>query len=411
MGVLSVVVVSGRVGADVPVIGRLGQGLPVIGVVISAVPALSFLVTVQAARVILFVGLALAGLFALSDASRRARATSSTAAFAISITTSVMLGALAFFIRSEGDSRKIRTELFVAVLLVALAMGAMALARFLGTTRTSAPPRAQLDEWTRAAGIAAMASMVVFAIFEFGDFGPALLDTYAANGIIFTLVASVAKGALVGLGVYALGVVYNLLITHDDGIGRPLVTIGMAAIALALMARMLFITGEEAAATQAVTRFRVSVLYYLLFAGWGTWLLSRTQFGSWAFAVGGNKDASRSVGVPAARTKTTLFMMVSSAAFVTGMVIAFRLNSVQSNVGDGNEFRYIIVAVVGGCLLTGGYGSAMGAAIGALIWGMISQGIGFSRWNTDWRFLVLGALLLVAVIVNNFVRRRAESAT
>jgi simple sugar transport system permease protein len=77
-------------------------------------------------------------------------------------------------------------------------------------------------------------------------------------------------------------------------------------------------------------------------------------------------------------------------------------------VGDGQEFRYIIVAVVGGTLLTGGYGSAMGAALGALIWGMISQGIGFAAWNTDWKFLVLGSLLLVAVIVNNYVRARAE---
>ena len=82
----------------------------------------------------------------------------------------------------------------------------------------------------------------------------------------------------------------------------------------------------------------------------------------------------------------------------------------QADVGDGNEFRYIIVAVVGGNLLTGGYGSALGAGIGALIWGMISQGIGFAQWNSDWRFLVLGALLLVAVLVNNYVRGRAEKA-
>ena len=150
------------------------------------------------------------------------------------------------------------------------------------------------------------------------------------------------------------------------------------------------------------------MLFYVLFAAVGAWVLAKTRFGSWTFAVGGNKDAARSVGVPAARTKTTLFMLVSVCAWVAGMLIAFRLNSVQANVGDGNEFRYIIVAVVGGNLLTGGYGSAIGAAIGALIWGMISQGIGFARWNTDWRFLVLGGLLVVAVIVNNYVRQRAE---
>jgi len=138
------------------------------------------------------------------------------------------------------------------------------------------------------------------------------------------------------------------------------------------------------------TQFGVVVLSFLVFAAIGSWLLMRTQFGSWIMAVGGNKEAARSVGVPAARTKTTLFMMVSGAAWITGMLIAFRLTAVQANVGDGNEFRYIIVAVVGGNLLTGGYGSALGAGIGAVIWGMISQGIGFAQWNSDWRFLCWG---------------------
>jgi simple sugar transport system permease protein len=126
--------------------------------------------------------------------------------------------------------------------------------------------------------------------------------------------------------------------------------------------------------------------------------------------VGGNKLAARSVGVPAARTKTTLFMMVSGAAWLVGMLLAFRLNSVQANVGDGEEFEFIIAAVVGGNLLTGGYGSAAGAAIGALIMAMSFQGIPFSGWNSDWRFLFLGVILLLAVLANNYVRRKAEAA-
>ena len=109
----------------------------------------------------------------------------------------------------------------------------------------------------------------------------------------------------------------------------------------------------------------------------------RTQFGNWIFAVGGNKEAARAEGVPAARTKTTLFMIVSGAAWLVGMLIAFRLNSVQANVGDGEEFEYIIAAVVGGNLLTGGYGSAAGGAIGSLIMSMSTQGIPFAGWNTQ----------------------------
>ena len=162
---------------------------------------------------------------------------------------------------------------------------------------------------------------------------------------------------------------------------------GIGSVLLSVATRLLFVTGSELETICNVgtdgelrcpqTQFGVVVLSFLVFAAIGSWLLMRTQFGSWIMAVGGNKEAARSVGVPAARTKTTLFMMVSGAAWITGMLIAFRLTAVQANVGDGNEFRYIIVAVVGGNLLTGGYGSALGAGIGAVIWGMISQGIGF----------------------------------
>lgn len=194
------------------------------------------------------------------------------------------------------------------------------------------------------------------------------------------------------------------------GVGQLAVSGGVLTFALALGARMLYMTAAEAEVASGVTRFRISILWFLIVAAIATFVLGRTRFGSWIFAVGGNKDAARSVGVPAARTKTTLFMIVSGAAWLVGMLLAFRLGSIQADVGDGQEFRYIIAAVVGGNLLTGGYGSASGAAMGAVIWAMITQGIGFSGWNSNWRFLVLGLLLLVAVIVNNYVRQQAEKA-
>ena len=166
----------------------------------------------------------------------------------------------------------------------------------------------------------------------------------------------------------------------------------------------------EVDATRAVINFRVSILAFLVFAVLATWLLASTRFGSWTFAVGGNKPAARSVGVPAARTKRSLFMIVSAAAWLVGMLTAFRLNSVQANVGDGEEFQYIIAAVVGGNLLTGGYGSAAGGAIGAIIMAMSFQGIPFAGWNSDWRFLFLGVILLLAVLANRWVRNKAEAA-
>ena len=105
-----------------------------------------------------------------------------------------------------------------------------------------------------------------------------------------------------------------------------------------------------------------------------TWVLLRTHFGNWIFAVGGSAPSSRAVGVPVNQVKIGLFMAVGFLAWFTGMHILFAFNTVQSGIGVGNEFIYIVAAVVGGCLLTGGYGSVIGAAIGAFIFGMTQPG-------------------------------------
>ena len=87
----------------------------------------------------------------------------------------------------------------------------------------------------------------------------------------------------------------------------------------------------------------------------------------------------------------------------------FAFNTVQSGEGVGNEFIYIIAAVIGGCLLTGGYGSAIGPAFGAFIFGMASKGIVYADWNPDWFKFFLGAMLLARHPVNPWVRKRAEA--
>jgi simple sugar transport system permease protein len=156
--------------------------------------------------------------------------------------------------------------------------------------------------------------------------------------------------------------------------------------------------------------FQVTVLWWLAITALGTWVLARTRIGNWIFGVGGDANAARNVGVPVARVKIGLFMTTSFVCALTGIMIALRLASTQAGQGVGQEFQYIIAAVVGGCLLTGGYGSAVGASLGATIIGMAFIGIQFSGWNTDWRYLFLGVILLVAVLVNNYIRKRAEGA-
>jgi simple sugar transport system permease protein len=156
--------------------------------------------------------------------------------------------------------------------------------------------------------------------------------------------------------------------------------------------------------------FPISIVWWIAATVVTFWLLTRTRFGNWIFAVGGSAPSSRAVGVPVARTKIMLFMMTSGAAWLVGIITLLRYPSVQANQGIGLEFQYIIAAVIGGCLLTGGFGSAIGAAIGALIFGMASQGIVYAHWNSDWFKLFLGIMLLAAVLVNNGFRARAERA-
>lgn len=152
---------------------------------------------------------------------------------------------------------------------------------------------------------------------------------------------------------------------------------------------------------------RITVLWWLLFTIVATYVLFKTRVGNWIFAVGGDEESARAVGVPVTKVKIGLFMLVGVAAWFSGMHLLFSFNTVQSGQGLSNEFIYIIAAVIGGCLLTGGYGTAIGAAIGAFIFGMVQQGIVYAGWEPDWFKFFMGVMLLFAVIANNAFRNYA----
>jgi simple sugar transport system permease protein len=155
--------------------------------------------------------------------------------------------------------------------------------------------------------------------------------------------------------------------------------------------------------------FKITILWWLALVVVATWILLRTRFGNWIYAVGGGEDAARAVGVPVNKTKIGLYMGVAFGAWISGQHLLFSFDVVQSGEGVGNELIYIIAAVIGGCLITGGYGSAVGAAVGALIFGMVSKGIVFAEWNPDWFKFFLGVMLLLATLLNHWVRKRAEA--
>ncbi|CAM3825550.1 MULTISPECIES: ABC transporter permease [Tsukamurella] len=152
---------------------------------------------------------------------------------------------------------------------------------------------------------------------------------------------------------------------------------------------------------------KITVFWWLLFTAVATYVLMRTRVGNWIFAVGGNQESARAVGVPVTKVKIGMFVFVGFCAWFVGQHLLYSFDTVQSGQGVGNEFLYIIAAVIGGCLLTGGYGTAVGAAIGAFIFGMVNQGIVYAGWNPDWFKFFLGIMLLFAVIANNAFRNFA----
>ena len=156
--------------------------------------------------------------------------------------------------------------------------------------------------------------------------------------------------------------------------------------------------------------FQVSVIWWIGFTIFATWLLTRTTFGNWIFASGGDANAARNAGVPVARTKITLFVLTSVAAALVGCMTLLELRGMQAGQGIGQEFYYIIAAAVGGTLLTGGAGSAIGASIGAVIMGFAAIGIPYALWDQDWVSTFLGVILFLAVLVNTWLSKQAKGA-
>ncbi|MBE2269413.1 MAG: ABC transporter permease [Anaerolinea sp.] len=167
---------------------------------------------------------------------------------------------------------------------------------------------------------------------------------------------------------------------------------------------------DPASSRGASAQFAISILWWLVIAGLATYILLRTRPGNWIFGIGGDENAARNVGVPVNLMKIRLFMATAAAAWLVATIQVLSVGSADTLRGEQREFYAIIASVIGGTLLTGGYGSAIGAVFGALIFGMVQQGIVFTGIDSDWFLVFLGAMLIIAVLINNFIRKRASDA-
>lgn len=134
-------------------------------------------------------------------------------------------------------------------------------------------------------------------------------------------------------------------------------------------------------------------------------LLTKTRFGNWVFASGGDAEAARNSGVPVSRVKILMFMFTAFCATVFATCQVMEFGSAGADRGLLKEFEAIIAVVIGGALLTGGYGSVIGAALGALIFGVVQQGLFFAGVESSLFRVFLGVILLGAVILNTYIRR------
>jgi simple sugar transport system permease protein len=154
--------------------------------------------------------------------------------------------------------------------------------------------------------------------------------------------------------------------------------------------------------------FRASMLWFGAFALVLGVLLHHSNLGNWIFATGGQRQASDDMGIDTRRVKLFCFMLCSFLAGFAGMVTTFRLRSALPALGEGLELQAIAAAVIGGTALTGGIGSLVGFLVGTCLIRVIDNGLVMARIDANWFRFAIGALTIVSVILNTWVRQRAR---
>lgn len=156
-----------------------------------------------------------------------------------------------------------------------------------------------------------------------------------------------------------------------------------------------------------VTGIPASIVWWLAITAAAGYVLTQTRYGNWIFATGGDQEVARNVGVPVGRVKISLFICTACAATLLATIQVMEAGSADTTRGLLKEFEAIIAAVIGGVLLTGGYGTVYGVLFGSLIFGLVQMGIFYTGIDTDWFKVFLGLVILAAVLVNTYIRTKA----
>jgi simple sugar transport system permease protein len=220
-----------------------------------------------------------------------------------------------------------------------------------------------------------------------------------------------AFGALVGL-VNGLIVVRTKLPSFIVTLATMLMVLGgMLGLSIALTGS----TSISAPATGSAAVFfaaeynelHISIVYWIILIIVATYVMQRMPFGNWVYAAGGNTHTALLAGVPVARVKIVLFVCTALGAVLTSTLQTMTFQNGNVTLGSQYVFTGIAASVIGGVLLTGGYGSPLGTVSGALTYGIVSLGVFYLGWNADLTEFFIGLLLLLAVLANHRLRLMA----
>jgi simple sugar transport system permease protein len=264
--------------------------------------------------------------------------------------------------------------------------------------------------------IAGELDLSIGSLIPAGSLTIAIISGHYQASIFLGIAAALALGAAVGF--------INGLIVVRTAVPSFIVTLGtMFAVAGLTLGLTVILTGTTSVALKAGPEakwllghfiggaYQVIIFWWLAAALIFGFILHFTHYGNWIFAMGGDKVSARNAGIPTERMTILLFMASGVSATFVGLCQAILYNSAQVSAGQSYIFNAIISVVVGGVLLTGGYGSVFGIVLGTLTFSIVNQGIYFTSFDANWASLIIGVLLLLAVLMNNTFRKLALSYT
>lgn len=260
--------------------------------------------------------------------------------------------------------------------------------------------------------IAGELDISIGAMIPAGSMSIAVVSGYYELPIIVGMATALGIGVLVGL--------LNGILTIRTSVPSLIITLAtLVAMQGIVLSASVLLTGNASVALQAPEwskaifgtliggNYQIIILWWLGLTTLYYFVVQLSPLGNWLFAMGGDKDSARNSGIPTEKMTIWLFVLSSTSASFVGMCGAIMFNSAQVSGGMNYIFNAIVAVVVGGVLLTGGFGSVLGIFIGTITFAVVNQGIYFTDIDRNWSSLIIGVMLLLAVLMNNIFRNMA----